>query len=286
MAIDNQSAAIPWLGTTTYPNDTIGKRLQDLAAEVSSATIPDGSVTTAKLASNAVTGPNISSGAVTSAKLGNNAVQFAKFQAVAAYKLIGNNTNASANIAEITSTAFILGTLLACADAAAVRTAIGLVLGTDVQAYDADLAAIAALTSAADKLPYATGAGTWALADLPAVGRALIATAQTKDLILSTASVTGATQTMDSTHWGRLVRFDRTTGITATLPANAPVDTQFDWLQTNTGQVTFAAGSGGTLVNRQGHTKSFDRWAGGSAIVNANSGGSAAQWVLLGDTTT
>lgn len=285
MAVENLSAALPYSDATTYPAGTLGARLQALLAEVIAAAVPDGSITTAKLAALAVTGPTIAAGAVTSAKLGNNAVQLAKFQQVGAYKLLANNTNATANIAEITSTAFILGTLLACADAAAVRAALGLVLGTDVQAYDADLAAIAALTSAADKLPYATGAGTWALADLPAVGRALIATAQTKDLIVSTASVTAATATLDSTHWGRLVKFDRTTGITATLPANAPVDTQFDWLQTNTGQVTFVAGSGGSLVNRQGHTKSFDRWAGGSAIVNANSGGSAAQWVLLGDTT-
>lgn len=55
-----------------------------------------------------------------------------------------------------------------------VRTTIGVVIGTDVQAFDTDLTAIAALTSAADKVPYATGAGTWALADFSAAGRALV----------------------------------------------------------------------------------------------------------------
>lgn len=42
------------------------------------------------------------------------------------------------------------------------------------QPLDADLTAIAALVSAADKLPYATGAGTWTLSTLTAAGRALI----------------------------------------------------------------------------------------------------------------
>lgn len=58
--------------------------------------------------------------------------------------------------------------------AGAARTALGLAIGSDVQAYDAGLTSIAGLTTAADRMIYTTAADTYAVATLTAAGRALL----------------------------------------------------------------------------------------------------------------
>jgi len=54
------------------------------------------------------------------------------------------------------------------------RASLGVSIGSDVQAYDAGLASIAGLTTAADKAIYTTGSDTYAVTDLTAFGRSLI----------------------------------------------------------------------------------------------------------------
>lgn len=80
----------------------------------------------------------------------------------------------SASAAALTDFTAYGRSLVGVADEAALKALVNLEIGTDVQAYDAELAALAGLTSAADKLPYFTGSGTAAIVDFTAFGRSLV----------------------------------------------------------------------------------------------------------------
>ena len=95
--------------------------------------------------------------------------------------------------------------------------------------------------------------------------------------------VSGTTTTIGDVQDGALLRTTNGSAVTATLDATAPAGTQLAVCQVGAGQVTFVAGSGATLHNRQGHTKTAGQWATVSLYVDSNSGTDAV-WVLSGDT--
>ncbi len=95
---------------------------------------------------------------------------------------------------------------------------------------------------------------------------------------------TGTTYTLLTSDSGKVIDHANASGITVTLPNSLPVGFCCTYAQTGAGQVSFSAASGATLRNRSSHTKIAGQWGAVTLLVRTNSGGSAAEYVLAGDT--
>jgi len=100
----------------------------------------------------------------------------ATLQGIASLSPVANQLiySTGADTFSTTSLTAFARTFLDDADAGKVRETLGIQIGMDVQPYDLELAAIAGLTSAADKGIQFTGAGTAATYDLTTAGKALL----------------------------------------------------------------------------------------------------------------
>jgi len=157
--------------------------------------------------------------------------------------------------------------------AAGARTALGLAIGTDVQAFDASLASLSATGTAADKVAYTTGVDTWAETPLTAAGRALI----------DDANAAAQRTTLGSTSVGDAV-FIAATAAAARTAIGAVIGTDVQVYDATLNSLA----SLGTAADKLAYTTGVDTWAetgltaAGRALIDDAS--AAAQLTTLGTT--
>lgn len=194
----------------------------------------------------------LSFGTLATASYANDSVTYAKIQNVSATdRVLGRSTAGAGDVEELVCTAFGRS-LIDDADASAGRTTLGVVIGTNVQAYDAELAALASTTSAADAVPYFTGSGTASTLTCTAAART----------VLDDTTVAAMVDTLggaSSTGTGGLVRKDGAT-LTGAVAITGPTGslTITGAVKVNLPAIVTTAGTTATIDWNNGPAQVFD----------------------------
>lgn len=190
---------------------------------------------------------SIDAGVITVTQLADSAVSFAKIQNMTEGTVIGRPASTGTGAPS-------------ALNASDIRTLASLVPGTDVQAYDAGLASIAGLTTAADRMIYTTASDTYAVATLTSFARTLLddADAATARATLGAAAETvtvnaqsGTTYTLVLGDAGDVVTMSNASANTLTIPTNAsvafPTGTIVNVVMLGAGTTSIAGATGVTL---------------------------------------
>lgn len=181
--------------------------------------------------------------------------------------------------------------VLTAADAAAQRTSLGVVIGTHVQAYSANLAAFAGLTGAANKIPYFTGTAAAALADLSTYFRTLMGSADLAALLallglgegphgivdVGDGDLSGGNYTVLSANIHKVHVINTTGTCTLILPSGFARGHSFAFVRAATADVLLTAGGGATIQFQYSGDVKIARRYGLAAVHNYLSGDA---WVV------
>lgn len=218
----------------------------------------------------------------------------AKTAAIAALTWASDTIAYFTGASSVASTAFtsLARTLLGRTTTAQLRSDIGVIIGTDVQAYSAKTAAIAALTWANDTIAYFSGASTAASTAFTSLARTILGRttgaqvrgdigAEPSGMALGITTYS-ASQTAVIGDAGCIVEMNVASANNYTIPPNSsvafPLNTRIDVTQYGAGQTTIVAGAGVTLRSVDAKLKLTKQYSGISLYKRGTD-----EWLVVGD---